>query len=816
MKRNIFLISFISLAATLFAQEPISKANYELAERFSPKKVSKMVFSTSIDPHFLKNSTNFWYAYETPKGKFWYIVDGVTGKKQELFDRNKMAADVTLIVKDPFDAEHLPIENIRFKESNKSFIFEVKSKYLKTKEINKDTEKEEEKPKVFFMEYNIDSKSVVELKDYKKEEKIPSWASISPNKENVLFARSDFNLYTMDWENFEKAVENEKDSTIVETQITFDGSYDYPWGGSNYGKNNVEIKKDAKKRKSTYAVWSPDSKNFAIVRTDVTNVNDFWVINSLSAPRPTLETYKYHMAGEAKAPIPHLFVCDIATKKMKEINVDRFKDQTIKINYAPQLKSNRDDRIKTYNWLGDNSSFIMHLSSRDLKRIDICRINISTDSVQTLIKDRLNVSLETRTPHIVEGSGDIIQWSERNGWAQLYLHNKDGQLKNKITEGAFNVDGVVGVDSKNKVVYFNAYGVNKEENPYYRHLYRINFDGTNMKLLNKTIADNTSILSDDNRFFINTSSEVNRTPLSELISTTGQQIKELEKTDLSILMSAGYKFPEMFKAKADDGITDIYGVMYKPFDFDSTKVYPIIAYVYPGPQTEAMNTQFSERMDRIDRLAQLGFIVVTLGNRGGHPNRSKWYHTYGYGNLRDYGLADKKTVLQQLAYRHTFIDIDKVGIHGHSGGGFMSTAAILVYPDFFKVAVSSAGNHENNIYNRWWSEKHHGVEEVISEKGDSTTFKYSIDRNSDIAKNLKGKLLLVTGDQDNNVHPANTARVANALIRANKRFDMIILPGQRHGFGDMTEYFFWRMADYFSEHLIGDSEDNVNIVQMNR
>jgi dipeptidyl aminopeptidase/acylaminoacyl peptidase len=281
------------------------------------------------------------------------------------------------------------------------------------------------------------------------------------------------------------------------------------------------------------------------------------------------------------------------------------------------------------------------------------------------------------------------------------------------------------------------------------------------------------------------------------------------------MIQAGYKFPETFKAKADDGITDLYGVIYKPFDFDSSKKYPVIAYVYPGPQTEAVNKAFARGMDRIDRLAQLGFIVVTMGNRGGHPSRSKWYHNYGYGNLRDYGLADKKAVLEQLADRYDYIDIDRVGIHGHSGGGFMSTAAMLVYPDFFKVAVSSAGNHENNIYNRWWSEKHHGVKEQVSDKGD-TSFLYAIERNSELAKNLKGRLLLVTGDVDNNVHPANTIRMANALIKANKRFDFMLLPGQRHAFGDMTEYFFWLMADYYSQWLLGDFSQPVDMMEMNR
>src|SRR5690606_523181 len=224
---------------------------------------------------------------------------------------------------------------------------------------------------------------------------------------------------------------------------------------------------------------------------------------------------------------------------------------------------------------------------------------------------------------------------------------------------------------------------------------------------------------------------------------------------------------------------------------------------------------FSARMDRTDRLAQLGFIVVTVGNRGGHPNRSKWYHTYGYGNLRDYGLADKKATAEQLAARHPFIDINRVGMHGHSGGGFMTTAAMLVYPDFFKVGVSSAGNHENNIYNRNWSERHHGVAEKISAKGD-TTFSYAIEKNTELAHNLKGRLLLATGDIDNNVHPANTIRMAEALIKANKRFDFLLLPGQRHGFGNMTEYFFWKMGDYFCEHLLGDYRDEVDRTEINK
>jgi dipeptidyl aminopeptidase/acylaminoacyl peptidase len=249
--------------------------------------------------------------------------------------------------------------------------------------------------------------------------------------------------------------------------------------------------------------------------------------------------------------------------------------------------------------------------------------------------------------------------------------------------------------------------------------------------------------------------------------------------------------------------------MYKPFDFDPTKVYPIIEYVYPGPQTESVNKSFSTSRFE-SALAQFGFIVVTVGNRGGNPSRSKWYHNYGYGNLRDYGLADKKATVEQLADRYGWIDADRVGIYGHSGGGFMSTAAMLVYPDFFKVAVSSSGNHTNDIYNRWWSEKHHGVKEVVGDSG-KVTFEYAIDRNPDLAKNLKGHLLLTTSDMDNNVHPANTLRLVDALIKANKRFDMLILPGKPHAFGDEQPYFTQRMWEYFAEYLLNDRQTGADI-----
>ena len=815
---------FLLLLLPFFAMSQ-QKANYFLAARFSPKKLDKMIFSLSIDPHWLKLSNKFWYTYETSEGKQWYIVDPVKNEKKAMFNRDKLAAELTKIIKDPFDGQHLPIDSIKFIKDENWIQFEVKSSI----EINKDeVVKKDAKPekvkKTFYFEYNLITEQLNELVGFKKPKRKPSWANISPDENIVVFGRN-YNLYYMDKDNFKKAIVNEEDSTIVEHAITKDGIQNFSWhsesayGGG--GETNVDVEKNKNKRKPVYALWSEDSKHIAITKVDNRKVKDLWVINSIGEPRPTLETYKYWMPGEKEAPMDHLMIVDMKAFTYKEIDVSLFKDQDVAVWNKTANVNTRDDEHKPSIWLGTNDKLYLSRTSRDLKKIDQCVVDINTGDVKTLIEESLNTYVEIKKPGLVKNGEEIIEWSERDGWAHLYLHDKDGKLKNQITQGPWHIEDIVSIDEDKRVVYFSANGrenanSNTKEDPYYLHLYKVNFDGSGLQLLNPGNFDHSFSMNDKKNYFINNSSRVNTTPISTLYNTDGKKMMDLESADLTSLFAAGYKFPETFKVKADDGITDIFGVMYKPYDFDSTKKYPIIEYVYPGPQTESVNKSFSKGMDRIDRLAQLGFVVVTIGNRGGHPARSKWYHNYGYGNLRDYGLADKKAAIEQLADRYSFIDRDKVGIHGHSGGGFMSTAAMFAYPDIFKVAVSNAGNHDNSVYNRWWSEKHNGVKENISDKGD-TTFSYMIDKNPDIAKNLKGKLLLIHGEIDNNVHPANTIRVVNALIKANKRFDMLILPTQRHGFGDMNEYWFWKTADYFSKYLLGDNTERpVDIEELNK
>ncbi len=829
---TLFALAF-SVSLSTAQNAALTQANYQLPSQFSQAKLQRMVFSTEVDAHWLKTGDRFWYSYETNQGKTYWFVDASNRSKKLLFDPIKMAAEISRLTGDPFDAQHLPIKNIKFLEGEKTIRFELQSTLVDedkkdedetdmTQKTNeKDQKKKGGKPdkKTWFFEYELATAKLVMLDDYKKPKERPKWASISPDGEKIVFVKN-YNLYCIGKADYEKALKNDKDSTIVERQISFDGEQDYSYGGGREG-DNVEEEKTKNDRKPAWAIWSPDSKMFVINRSDNRKVKDLWVINSLANPRPTLETYKYHMPGEKEAPINELLIVqlrqDTASKDtIIKVEAKAFPDQTIYAMRAPRKQWERDEEYVASKWLSDTpDKFYISRNSRDQKRIDICRVDPKTGQTTTLIEERLNTYAESRPLTLVNNGKELIHWSERDGWGHFYLYDESGKLKNQITSGPYHCESLKGIDEARRIIYFTASGLQPDEDPYYEHLYKINFDGSGLKLLNPGNFNHNSSMSDSRRFFVNNFSRVNTAPKSELIDNQGKVMMQLEETNLNALFESGYRFPEPFKVKAADGITDIYGVMYKPFDFDSTKCYPIIAYVYPGPQTEAVNQSFSTRMDRVDRLAQFGFIVITVGNRGGHPNRSKWYHNYGYGNLRNYGLADKKTAIEQLCARHRFIDINKVGITGHSGGGFMSTAAMFVYPDFFKVAVSNAGNHENNIYNRWWSEQHHGVKEVVDTAGNAT-FEYKIATNSELAKNLKGHLLLTTGEMDNNVHPANTIRVADALIRANKRFDFFMFPTQRHGYGDMTEYYFWLMGDYFCKHLIGESSKDVDILEMNR
>lgn len=807
---KIRILSLMLLGLALQAMPSVSQERlpeYLQAEKFTREKLNTMLFSTKVDPHWFPTGNDFWFEYKTSEGTSWYVVDPDARRKTPLFDRDELASQLTEIVHDPFEARHLPIQNLKVKEDGRTFTFEVTSS--QDKKPKKDDKKKADTPEkeVFYFSYDYPTRKLTLLTEEAKEPKRLDWASVSPDGQTVVYAK-DCNLYRMSIADYRKAQKDEKDSTIVEIQLTKDGSEHFGYG-IPYSILNTDTLCNGKRR-GVWGYWSPDSKHFVTVVTDERKVKDLWVINSTASPRPTLETYRYQMPGEMDAPEDHLYIFDMTTNNRKEIRTAAWKNQTLMLENRPYQMKERDAEFIPDVWQGDNNRFFLTRSSRDLHRIDVCTYTIGQDSIVPIVKERMNTYQETRPIQVFNGGKEFIQWSERDGWAHLYLYDDQGNLKNRITKGPWHVERVVKVDPATRTIYFTANGREANENPYYEHLYKVNADGSGLKRLTEGEYFHETDMDDDARFIVDNYSRVNTVPNAVLIDRNGNKVMDLQESDFSQLFAAGYQFPELFTVKAADGVTDLYGVMYKPYNFDSTKVYPIVDYVYPGPQVEAVYYPFTRMSVRTDRLAQAGFIVISVGQRGGHPSRSKWYHNYGYGNMRDYPLADHKAAVEQLAARYKYIDIDRVGIHGHSGGGFMSTAAILQYPDFYKAAVSCAGNHDNRIYNRWWSETHHGVKEEITEKGD-TTFVYKIATNPEIAKQLKGHLMLVHGDIDNNVHPANTIRVVDALIRANKRFEMLILPGQRHGFGDMDEYFYWRMVDFFSRWLNGKAEDSVDI-----
>jgi dipeptidyl-peptidase-4 len=731
-------------------------------------------------------------------------------------------------------------------------------------------------------------------------------------------------------------------------QLTTDGVDKYSFAGRMSSRRGAtqEIKDDTLTRPNV--TWSSDSKSFYVTRSDSRGVQDLWVINSLSTPRPTLETYPYPMPGEENIRKTELYWFQVGNKALNLIK-KRWKDEF----YSDLRFSEANDELR----------FLRR--DRLLRNVEFCSMNLAAGEIKCLFEEGFDKStIAPKGIRFLNNNKEMIWWSERSGWGHFYLYDADGKLKNTITSGPFFAERIVDLDEENRILYFTALGKEPGENLNFRHLYSVRLDGRDLKILDPGNADHSSRLSPTKRFVIDNYSRVDMAPCSVLRDSNGVELMKLESSDLSRLQQVGWKMPETFVVKASDGVTDLFGNMFKPFNFDPNKKYPIITYVYPGPQQEGTRHTFSATAGE-QQLAQIGFIVIQVGHRGGTPGRSKAYAGYGYFNLRDYALADKKAAIEQLAQRFPFIDAERVGMYGHSGGGFMTAAALMVppYNDFFKAGFSTAGNHDNNIYNNAWSERWHGLKEVpVDQKtdgaqvsstaqvqqrsspsdlravlnvepedffhdfelaanethlefekrlwGDSeplplwiqeemfeqekqvqqnevttqqeqtkvedtsktddksksdegkvteqkkeeqttdvkkeetktevtktevtkdgekkeetkkeetkkdetkkegdgksevkTKFEIIVPTNAELASNLKHHLFLVHGELDNNVHPANTLRLVDALIKANKKFDMLYLPATRHGFGAYQPYVTQRMFEFFADRLMTD------------
>lgn len=773
MKRLVLIIVIVSAFAGLNGQ----KADFKTAEKFRAENMASRIGDLTVKANWINETNRFWYSFKTSSGKNFYYVNADTRSKQLLFDSRYMAAEIHKLVHRPYNELDLPVKDIEFeKESSSIFTFKIDSIRFK---------------------YDMGSGKLVIKDTIPKKKPDPRWASYSPDSTWIAFAKN-HNLFLM------KA----GDADSVEIQLSTDGEINYSYASSQSDTTT-------NKRLRARVQWFKNSEKLYVQRSDSRKVGDLFVINSLKNPRPELETYKYAMPGEENVPQQELIVFEVATGKRIDIDVAKWKDQTFRVYWTSQESADK---------------MVLVRKKRSLKELEVCMANANTGEVRVLFNEETYPYFNDQFAQlsVLNEGKDIIWWSERTGWGQLYLYDENGNLKNQITDGYYVTGNIERIDTLNRQLFIEGFGREKNINPYYSMIYRVSLDRKGISLLTPEDATHSCEMSKSNRYFVDNYSRVDLTPVSVLRDNMGAVIMKLEEADLSQLYAAGWKNPERIVVKAKDGVTDLYGVMYKPFDFDSTRKYPVISYVYPGPQTESVPYSFTVSGRYNTALAQVGFIVVNFGHRGGSPHRNHYYHTYGYDNLRDYALADDQYGIEQLADRFSFIDIDRVGIYGHSGGGFMSTAAILSHPGFYDVAVSSSGNHDNNIYNLWWGETHHGVSEVekkvkksdsVKEKSDSIQVEDTVDKikfeskvpkNQDIASNLKGHLLLVTGDIDNNVHPGNTIRVVDALVKANKRFDFMIMPGQRHGYGNYSTYFERMMWYYFAEHLLDDYRTNVD------
>ena len=822
-----------------------NSANWALANRFTTEALRSVVYSTSVTPRWIGEKDSLWYNWRDSKGSAFYLVVPRTKTRQHLFDHTKMAAALSAAHRRAYDPQNLPFTIITFSEDWKSIRFNV------------DTMR---------YEWALAAERLTSLGRVPRDSAGgrggggggggrgggaggaggQDFRNFSPDSTAFVFAK-EHNLYLVEVGKSD-TVQLSKDgarfysfgsrdtTAITQQQDNDQDDDDQQQGGRGQGQGAA---RNRDPRVRAQVTWSPDSRAFVVQRQDTRKVADLFLVNSLSNPRPTLMTYKYAMPGEENVAQQELYVYRRGETAITPVNVRRWKDQ----------------RLFDIHWTTGSDKLRLVRRDRLQRNLELIEVDLATKAIKPLITESVeNSSLERQNVRYVldDGKtkrGDMIWWSERSGWGHYYLYDHNGTLKRAITTGPWRAEAVIGVDSTRRVAWIAGVGREEGENPYYRHLYRLGLDGGPVVLLDPGNANHNSSLgslSPSKKYLVDNFSRIDL-PAKAVIrdGNTGAIVMNLEETDMTRLREIGWKPPEPFVVKAADGVTDIYGNMWKPFDFDSTKRYPIIAHVYPGPQTESVTPGFAPTATN-QRLAQLGFIVIQIGNRGGSPQRSNAYQSYGYYNLRDYGLADKKAGIEQLAARHKWIDIDRVGMYGHSGGGFMTAAALLQppYNDFFKVGVSSAGNHDNNIYNQNWSEQYHGLREVPAPRTNAVAatagtaggaesqegavqagatgvnaaaigmppvaddpdpkFSIKVPANHELAANLKGRLLLVHGDMDNNVHPGGTIRLVDALIKANKRFDFMLLPGKPHAFGDMQPYFNQMMAEYFAEHLLGD------------
>jgi dipeptidyl aminopeptidase/acylaminoacyl peptidase len=600
--------------------------------------------------------------------------------------------------------------------------------------------------------------------------------SISPDGKRAAFIRG-YNLWVRDL------------ATNRETQLTTDGQKDFGYATDNAGW----VKSDR-----PVLIWSPDSRKIATFQQDERAVGEMYLV-STKVGHPELRAWKYPLPGDSVIAMIQRVVIDVDTPRVIRFQMPPDAHRSTLCDHVICRGSEWAD----VQWYPDGSRIAFVSTSRDHKH-EVFRVaDAATGAVRDVFREDVATQYESGNGMVnwraLPASNEVIWFSERDDWGQLYLYDlTTGQLKNKITSGEGNVAQLRRVDEKTRTIWFVGNAKERGRDPYFRHFYKIRLDGTGLALLTPENADHDIALAPSGQFFIDAYSTPDVPPLTVVRDLNGKTVVTLETADITRLRATGWKPPMPITVKARDGKTDLYGLMYVPTNLDRTKKYPIVNHIYPGPQTGSVGGRsFSPARGDAQALAELGFVVVEIDGMG-TPWRSKSFHDAYFGKMGDNTLPDQVAGMKELAARFPWIDLNRAGIYGHSGGGFATAAAMFRYPDFFKVGISEAGNHDQREYEDDWGERYQGLLARNADGSDN----YAPEANQLLAKNLKGKLLLAHGTMDDNVPPYNTLLVVNELIAANKDFDLILLPNRAHGFGN-ERYMVRRRWDYFVKNLLG-------------
>ncbi|SET40800.1 S9 family peptidase [Thalassotalea agarivorans] len=747
MLKQLYVTALASFIAAHAVAKDLTVEDYKRAENQLNSKLSKYVDQQVLNAHWSKNGVLTLKMQEQAQQRF-YTVDVNTGVKQLAFDHQKLATALAKAAEKDIAADKIPARyadfidntNVALSITGTRFICDT-SAYQCAKDGNAVSKKE----------------------------------FLSPDGKKAVFIR-EHNLWM-------RTLADNK-----EVQLTRDGIEDFGYGTNNAGWITSE---------KPVLLWSPDSSKIATFKHDSRNVGTMSMA-STNVGHPTLHHWKYPLPGDE-----HIF-------KITRVVVDVTNAKVTKLDMpADDHRSTITDHVAGWGgefldvyWAQDSAGFAFVSSSRDHKKATLRLANANTGKVTTLFTETEETFFESGVDGIswryLDKSDEILWFSQRDDWGHLYLFDaKSGKLKRQITQGEWTVREVLHVDQASGDIVFT--GAGKEGgDPYYQYLYKVNKSGDNLTLLTPEKLHHRVVLNKETGYFVDRMSTPQLPEVVKLRHISGKTVGTIAEMDISALTATGWKAPENFVVKDRDGNFDLYGLVFKPHNFDASKSYPVVNYLYPGPQVGSVRGRhFNIARRDHQALAELGFVVVVLDALG-TPGRSKSFHEFYYGNMGDSGIPDQVAAIKQLAKERPYMDLNRVGIWGHSGGGFASTRALLLFPDFFKVAVSQAGNHDNRNYADEWGEKWHGM---LVNNEDGTT-NYDSQANQLIAKNLKGKLLIAHGTLDTNVPHYSSLLVVDALIAANKDFDMLMLPNRGHGFAN-EPYMMRKRWDYFVQHLMG-------------